>query len=197
MEHDDLGPTALQDQCNPTYIEFERHFAAELKKPEKKRDLWNVLIRTFGVWKFTNALLLYAVYNALTFGPILILNALVQHLEGTQVLSTSTLWTLVAFLFVIPIVGSLLAARSNVVLAHAGLVIRNVLINKIYRKSLVLSPAARQSSSSGQIVNMFSNDTNQLQRFMFFINNCVLALPTIIVSTYLIYVQVGPATFVG
>ena len=30
-------------------------------------------------------------------------------------------------------------------------------------KSLKLSPAARQSASTGQIVNMFSNDTNQIQ----------------------------------
>ena len=127
----------------------------------------------------------------------MILNALVKNFEGTETLDTVTLWILVTLILILPILGSVMAARSNVIFAHAGVVIRNVLINKIYRKSLALSPAARQSSSSGQIVNMFSNDTSQLQRFMLFANNCLLALPTIVVCTILIYLQVGPATFVG
>ena len=44
---------------------------------------------------------------------------------------------------------------------------------------------------------MFSSDTGQIQRFLFFLNNIALALPTIMVALALIYQQVGPATFVG
>lgn len=104
---------------------------------------------------------------------------------------------LVALMFVLPMIGSVLAAHSNIILAHIGLQIRNILVNKIYRKALLLSPAARQITSTGQIVNMFSGDTVQLQRFMFFVNNIFMALPTIAIALFLIYRLVGLATFVG
>jgi ABC-type multidrug transport system fused ATPase/permease subunit len=89
-------------------------------------------------------------------------------------------------MFVLPMVGTILAAHSNIVLAHAGVQFRNALIDIIYRKSLKLSPASRQKSSTGQIVNMFSNDTAQMQRFLFFLNNMILAPPVIAVCLFLI-----------
>jgi len=82
-------------------------------------------------------------------------------------------------------------------MAHIGTQFRNVLISSIYRKSLILSPASRQSSSTGQIVNMFSNDTGQLQRLMFFLGMIALAPAQIAVCLALIYEQVGNATWVG
>jgi ATP-binding cassette subfamily C (CFTR/MRP) protein 1 len=71
------------------------------------------------------------------------------------------------------------------------------MVTAIYRKSLRLSPAAKQKSSTGQIVNMFSSDTAQLQRFLQFLNNMVVALPMIVICLFLIYLQVGVSTFVG
>jgi ATP-binding cassette subfamily C (CFTR/MRP) protein 1 len=127
----------------------------------------------------------------------LILNALVKHFQGTHVLSTYWLWTLVALIFLVPTVGSLFSAHSNIVLAHTGVQVRNTMVTAIYHKSLRLSPAAKQKSSTGQIVNMFASDTMQLQRFVYFINNMVVALPMIVVCLFLIYLQVGLATFIG
>lgn len=86
---------------------------------------------------------------------------------------------------------------SNIILAHVSVQFRNVLVNKIYRKAMVLSPAARQKSSTGQIITMFSNDTKQIQSFLFFLNNIIVAPAQIIVALALIYLQVGVATFVG
>ena len=82
-------------------------------------------------------------------------------------------------------------------MAHIGTQFRNALISAIYRKSLILSPAARQSSSTGQIVNMFANDTGQLQRLMFFLGMIALAPVQIAICLALIYQQVGNATWVG
>ena len=100
-------------------------------------------------------------------------------------------------MFCAPALGSLLAVHSNNVMAHVGLQMRNSLIDAIYRKSLRLSPAARQSASTGQIVNMFSADTRQLQAFLFFLNNCVAAPFQIVAALVLIYYQVGYSMFVG
>merc|ERR1712003_165389 len=50
---------------------------------------------------------------------------------------------------------------------------------------------------TGQVVNMMSNDTMQLQRFLQFAGFTVIAPLQIIISLVLIYKQVGNATWVG
>jgi ABC-type multidrug transport system fused ATPase/permease subunit len=197
LEHVDLGPTAIQDRCDFLHDRFIKFWEEEKKLPPKKRSLWRVLWRTSGYEKLILGVLLYAIYQAEAFGPIEILNRLVKSFEGIEPLSTTGKGVLVALIFVLPMTGSIFAAHSNAIFAHIGLQMRNVMITMIYRKALKLSPAARQVSSTGQIVNMFSNDTQQLQRFLFFFNGIVLALPTIGVCLYLIYQQMNVATFVG
>lgn len=45
--------------------------------------------------------------------------------------------------------------------AELGLEIRNALVSMIYRKSLILSPGSRKSSSTGAITNHMSNDAEK------------------------------------
>lgn len=197
IEHVDLGNISKQDRSDLLYGRFIKEWETERKKQPAKRSLWFVLWRTVGYGRFAWAMLLYTIYTAESFGPILILNRLVQHFQGTSELSTAGLWVCVSLMFVLPMTGSIFAAHSNIFLAHIGLQFRNALVNMIYRKALRLSASARQMSSTGQIVNMFSTDTAQIQRFVFFMNNMFLAVPTIGICLFLIYLQVGPATFVG
>eukprot|EP01041_Mallomonas_annulata_P002837 gene2837-5584_t len=195
LAHEDLGGTSRQDQCNVLHKSFSVAWAAEMKKP--KRSLWNTLLKTVGVSRMCLAIGLYGVFAASSFIPILILNALVKHFEGTSTVPTALLWIYVALLFVVPMVGSVASAQNNVMTAHIGTQFRNALIGEIYRKSLVLSPASRQKTSTGQIVNMFSTDTTQIQNLMFFIGMILFAPFQIAVALALIYQQVGNATWVG
>ena len=70
-------------------------------------------------------------------------------------------------------------------------------MNKIYRKAILLSPSARQKSSTGQIITMVSNDTKQLQLFLSFMNNVVVAPFQILLALALAYQQVGVVMFIG
>ena len=170
------------------YEDFEKNWKYEVANYEySKRSIWRPLWSTVGYSKLAKALFLHALYSGASFGPILILNQLVQHFDGEITLSTVTLSVFVALIFILPVFGSIVTAQSNIILAHVGLAFRNILINKIYRKSLNLSNASRQTSSTGQIINMFSADSQQIQRFMFFLNNVFLAPVTIGVCLYLIY----------
>lgn len=197
IELPDLGPTSIQDRTDLLYERFAEHWKYEESLPMKYRSIWRPMWKTVGYWRLFLALFLYTVYTVESFGPILILNYLVQYFQGSIELSPAGLWVLVALMFFLPMSGSVVAAHSNIILAHIGLQFRNILVNKIYRKALLLSPAARQVSSTGQIVNMFSSDTQQIQRFTFFWNNIFMAVPTIAVALYLIYQLLGVATFVG
>eukprot|EP01031_Cornospumella_fuschlensis_P028107 gene28107-33939_t len=197
IELPDLGPTSLQDRADLLYERFAEHWKYEESLPMKYRSIWRPMWKTVGYWRLFLALFLYTIYTVESFGPILVLNYLVRYFQGSIDLTPAGLWVLVALMFFLPMSGSVLAAHSNIILAHIGLQFRNILVNKIYRKALLLSPAARQVSSTGQIVNMFSSDTQQIQRFTFFWNNIFMAIPTIAVSLFLIYQLLGVSTFVG
>lgn len=159
--------------------------------------LCRVLLRAFGIQRFLLAMSLYLVMAAAQFGPVMILNALVSHFEGSSELSTRLLWTLIALMAVLPMVGSLCSARHTVIMTHFGLSIRNSLILAIYHKSLKISVGSRKVSSTGKIVNMFASDTQQLERLMNVLALIFIAPLQIAVALFLIYRQIGVATFVG
>ena len=80
-------------------------------------------------------------------------------------------------------------------LTRMGIRIRNSLVSAIFRKTLRLSPVAKQSNS-GTINNIFANDTKQMA-------DMVICFPILFapiqvgVGLYLIYRQVGIAVFAG
>ena len=193
----DLGKVSEGDKSNNLYNRFWEQWLIEIQKPKKKRSLWLTLWRTAGYCRVLYGLGLYAIFSALGFIPVLVLNKMLKHFEGISVMTDLEVWVCAGLMLIVPIVSSLLAVQSNTLLAHIGVDFRNCLINAIFRKSMVLSPASRQEFSTGQIVNMFSTDTRQIQAFLFFMNNVVLAPAQIAVAIYLIYGQVQTATFVG
>jgi ABC-type multidrug transport system fused ATPase/permease subunit len=198
ITHTDLGVVSKQDEALGLYTRFHGHLETEIANvPAHKRSLWMVLWRTVSWSKVVFALGLFYLYSFLAFVPIIVLNTLVRHFEGTTTQESWVLWTMVASMFVLPFIGSVIAAHSNGMMAHIGVQIRNSLINAIYRKAIKLSPAAKQASSTGQIVNMFSSDTRQLQQFLFFVNNVAVAPLQILAALALVYQEVGVATFVG
>jgi len=194
---EDLGKVSEGDKTNNLYVRFWEEWKEETKKPVNKRSLWLVLWRAATWCRVAYALGLYVIFSGLGFVPVLILNQMLKYFEGSIDLSTQQIWGLTALMLVVPILASLLAVQSNSILAHIGVDFRNALIAAIFRKSLVLSPSSRAAFSTGQIVNMFSSDTRQIQAFLYFMNNVVMAPPTIATAIYLIYQQVRTATWVG
>jgi ATP-binding cassette subfamily C (CFTR/MRP) protein 1 len=197
LELEDLGAIPKNNRADNLHAKFIVHYEKQRKLPAHKRSLWHAIWLTVGYWRLFLALFLFGVSAALQLGPVMILNRMVKHFEGVQVLSKGQLWILVSLLFLFPLIGSVALAHSNAIMANIGAQVRNTLINVIYRKSLTISPAKRQAISTGRIITMFSDDTNQIRNFLFFLNNAALAPFQIAACLYLIYQQVGVAVFVG
>jgi hypothetical protein len=64
-----------------------------------------VLWKTAGLGNVGLALFYYTLYAGISYGPILILNSLVQHFQGTKHLSVELLWFNVALIFALPMLG--------------------------------------------------------------------------------------------
>lgn len=117
---EDLGAVNARDKCSFVEANFDKYWTEEMKLPKRKQSLWRVLWRTVGYDQLFYSMWYYAIYVGVTYGPILILNALVQHFQGTLLLSQVQLWIFVCLVFVLPMLGSVTAAMSNAVLAHVS-----------------------------------------------------------------------------
>jgi len=164
-------------------------------------NLAKVLWCAFGKWKIIWAMALYVLSSLLQFLPVLILNDLVKYFEMGSPPNYKALlfhpWGDVVGLLVFPLLVALLQTRSQVIFNHCAIFIRTSVSNLLFSKALTISAAGRAQTSTGQVVNMMSNDTTQLQRFLQFVGFTLVAPIQIIIALVLIYGQVGNATWVG
>mmetsp|Transcript_5471 Transcript_5471/g.6020 ORF Transcript_5471/g.6020 Transcript_5471/m.6020 type:complete len:1426 (+) Transcript_5471:82-4359(+) len=175
----------------------------KIKKPKlKEPSLGIALMNAFGGFRFFLAIIYYVISALLSFVPVLVLNDLVKFFESPdRTLSDPGTfvnpWIEVAGLAIVPLMVSVLQTRSQVIMSHSAVFVRTAVSTLMYRKSLRISSAARAKTSTGQIVNMMSNDAAQLQSFLKFGGMTAVAPLQIIISLFLIYQQVGNATWVG
>ena len=159
------------------------------------------LVKSFGRWKIIAATLFYVAGAFLSFVPVLILNQLVQFFESGESLSgyddVPHPWMQVAVLGIVPVLVSILQTRNQTIMVHCAVFVRTAVSTLLYRKSLRVSAAGRAKTSTGQVVNMMSNDTAQLQRFLQFLGLILSAPLQIILALFLIYQEVGNAMWVG
>jgi ABC-type multidrug transport system fused ATPase/permease subunit len=196
----DLGGIREADKSSELHIKFNIAWNDAIEKSKltsKKPNLWSILWKTMGYSKFIFSFALFFISAVIQFGPVFILNRLVSYFEGSITFSDEWLWTLVSMLFIFPIIISITIAHSCMIMAHCGAQVRNVLIGVIYRKSLSLSSASRKSVSTGRIITMFSENTNQIRMFIFLICNTIIAPFQIAACLWLLYNQVGISAFIG
>lgn len=175
---------------------------AKIKPPQlKDPSIAVALMKGFGPWQIILGMIYYIISSLLSFVPVLILNDLVKFFQSGQSIGEykgyAHPWVEVVALGVVPLLISLLQTRHQVIMAHCAVFVRNAVSTLLYRKALRVSAAARAQTSTGQVVNMMSNDTAQLQRFLQFVGMILTAPISIILALVLIYQQVGNATWVG
>lgn len=174
----------------------------KLKPPvEREPSIAASLVRSFGRVQLVLGAIYYVIGALLSFVPVLILRNLVRFFQhgGNMEYWTGffTPWVEVVLLGVVPILVSILQTRHQVIMAHCAVFVRTAVSTMLYRKALRVSAAGRSKTSTGQVVNMMSNDTSQLQRFLQFVGMTAVAPIQIVIALILINQQVGAATWVG
>jgi hypothetical protein len=198
--------TTLQNESlRTTYKEALARCTTDEQKEKVKEPTWkepsiaSSLMKSFGLFQITLAIVYYVISALLAFVPVLILNNLVTYFQhysrfGDEVPFEDAIadpWILVAMLGVIPAINSSLQTRHQAIMAHCGVFVRTAVSAMLYQKSLKVSAAGRAKTSTGQVVNMMSNDTMQLQRFLQFIGMTMVAPIQIVVALYLIFQEVS------
>ena len=182
---------AYEKKLAPCTTEAQR---TKIKEPVYKEPSVAVsLVKGFGGLKILMAMVYQVLSALLAFVPVLILNNLVRFFESGEPIDEYDgihPWAQVAALGVLPVLISILNTRHSVIMAHAAVFVRTAVSTLLYRKALRVSAAGRAMTSTGQVVNMMSNDTAQLQRFLQFIGFTMTAPLQIVIALFLIYQEV-------
>jgi len=163
--------------------------------PLKRPSIAKALVSGFGLSTFIVANLYIVMAALLNFIPILILHNLVKFFESGEALQNYEglfhPWTQVVALGILPILISLLQARHFALMGHAAVFARTAVSTLLYRTAVHVSASSRARTSTGQVLNMMSNDTAQLQRFLLIAGQTLTAPIQIIVALGFIYQQVS------
>ena len=171
------------DRCDSVAVPFEETWRAEKSKFHPK--LWRAFVKSFGVdfafgggWKVLQDLLIFA-------GP-LVLKGLVQFFsDPTAPTSRGVLLALV--LFVSATTQSLFLHKYFYDMFRVSLRVRTALVVLIYKKAFVLSNAARQKNTVGEIVNHQSTDVKRISDLIPYLHVLWSSPLQIIISLILLF----------
>nr|XP_036233399.1 probable multidrug resistance-associated protein lethal(2)03659 isoform X1 [Bactrocera oleae]XP_036233400.1 probable multidrug resistance-associated protein lethal(2)03659 isoform X1 [Bactrocera oleae] len=170
------------------------------KKRQKHKEpkLLKAVLRVFGARYAGLGLTLFLLEIGLRVTQPLFLGGLVNYYANpANNESTNT-----AFLFAL---GVILCSALNVLLMHpymmavlhTGMKVRVALCSVIYRKALRLSKTALGSTTTGQVVNLISNDVGRLDTSLIHMHYLWLGPVEILVITLLMYREIGVSSLFG
>uniref|UniRef100_M4ACX3 Canalicular multispecific organic anion transporter 2 n=1 Tax=Xiphophorus maculatus TaxID=8083 RepID=M4ACX3_XIPMA len=106
-------------------------------------------------------------------------------------------YTLAFLMFFAAILQTLILHRHFQYCFVTGMNVRTALIGAIYRKSLVITNAAKHSSTVGEIVNLMSVDAQRFMDLTTFLNMLWSAPLQIMLALYFLWQNLGPSVLAG
>ncbi|XP_056263509.1 multidrug resistance-associated protein 1 isoform X1 [Pseudoliparis swirei] len=161
----------------------------------KEPSLLLALCRTFGPY-FLISCLYKIIQDVLMFVGPEILRLLIRFVNN----SSAPYWHgyfYTALLFICTCVQSLILQKYFQVCFVSGMRLRTAIIGAIYRKALVISSAARRTSTVGEMVNLMSVDTQRFMDLVTYINMIWSAPLQVVLALYFLWQNLGPSVLAG
>ncbi|XP_019740371.1 multidrug resistance-associated protein 1 isoform X1 [Hippocampus comes] len=151
----------------------------------------------------------------LAFGPYFLISCLYKFIQdilmfvGPEILrrlihfvnnSSAPYWHgffYTALLFICTCVQSLILQRYFHICFITGMRLRTAIVGAVYRKALVISSAARRTSTVGEIVNLMSVDAQRFMDLIAYINMIWSAPLQVVLALYFLWQNLGPSVLAG
>ncbi|KAG0225881.1 hypothetical protein BGW41_004479, partial [Actinomortierella wolfii] len=172
---------------------------AHCKSKHYKPRLLPLILRTYA-WKLAPALILQLGGSAMSFVAPQLLDQLLSFIESynTEAPDPLALGLILTFgMFFSTMLTSLLENQYQVMITNVGIEVRTALVSMIYRKSLKLSPDARQQSTAGEISNHMSVDSERFWEVVPMLTHWISIPFEICVALWLLYRQLGWSAMAG
>lgn len=192
LELSDMPPLPPEDSTEAVYAKFECSWNdLKQKNPEETPSIFLALLKTFrfgvavnGMFAFTNIVTSYV-------GPFLI-NDFVEYLNGRRRFKHEGL-TLVLVFSLAKLIENLTQRQWYYGCQFLCLKVRAALTVVLYRKALRLSNIARQSHTSGEIINYMSVDVQRVIDFGWYMHQVWILPVEVTLSLGILYRVVGMA----
>lgn len=172
----------------------------EKAPPGHTPNLLKALVRTFGRRFFLGGTCLKVFNDASQFVSPVIMKQLIMFVRSQQTETPAPLWHgygLAAVMYVAMLLGAACENQYFQNVMTVGLHIRGVLISSVFDHAMILSQRGRKGRSPGKMVNLVSNDAENLQRTCQNMNTAWSAPLRIIVAMVLLYNELSWAALVG
>ncbi|XP_056156902.1 ATP-binding cassette sub-family C member 4-like [Lampris incognitus] len=202
LEEDDMYKVLPEDGSERLGQELQRHWDYEVQKAAKELrqpKLTKVIIKCY--WKPYAVLGIFTLIEEVikVVQPVL-LGKLIQYFENYRPDDMESLYKVLGYA-----AGMSLSTIGLAVLHHlyfyyvqrTGMKIRVAMCHMIYRKALSLSNAAIRKTTTGQIVNLLSNDVNKFDEVTIFLHFLWVGPLQAAVVVGLLWLEIGPSCLAG
>uniref|UniRef100_A0A8C6PZ27 ABC-type glutathione-S-conjugate transporter n=1 Tax=Nothobranchius furzeri TaxID=105023 RepID=A0A8C6PZ27_NOTFU len=134
------------------------------------------------------------------FGPYFLIGSAFKLLQDVITFEKAPYWwgyALAILMFLTALLQTLILHRHFQYCFITGMNVRTALIGAIYRKALVITNAAKRSSTVGEIVNLMSVDAQRFMDLTTFLNMLWSAPLQIMLALYFLWQNLGPSVLAG
>ncbi|XP_023680988.2 multidrug resistance-associated protein 1 [Paramormyrops kingsleyae] len=170
-----------------------------IRKLQKEQSsgfcLLKTLARNFGPY-FLSGTLCLVVHDAFMFSIPQILSLLLGFMRDED----APLWKgyfYASLMFLLSCLQSLFNHQYMYTCFTVGMRVKTAVMGLVYRKTLVISSAARRTCTVGEIVNLVSSDTQKLMDFVVYFNAVWLAPIEISLCLFFLWQHLGPSALAG
>ncbi|KAF9129560.1 hypothetical protein BGW39_004033 [Mortierella sp. 14UC] len=193
-----------------TWHRQERRFEGLVPKERQERErpwlLMRTIAGTFGWVGWAPIVLTRVISTTLIYLQPVLLGRILDFMKASSSSSDAPLPSpqplsygifLATLMFLVSLMSSVMGAQLLQLNAERGMEIRSGLIGLIYRKSLKLSPEARQTQTAGAISNHMSVDAEKWITALNTLPQWVSAPIELLVALWMLYHQLGWCSLVG
>ncbi|XP_037656314.1 multidrug resistance-associated protein 4 isoform X1 [Choloepus didactylus] len=202
LEEDDMYSVLPEDRSKHLGEELQGYWDKEVlraKKDAQKPSLTKAIIKCY--WKSYLVLGIFTLIEEATkvIQPIF-LGKIISYFENYDPTDSVALYTAYICATVLTVCTLILAILHHLYFYHvqcAGMRLRIAMCHMIYRKALCLSNAAMGKTTTGQIVNLLSNDVNKFDQVTIFLHFLWAGPLQAIAVTVLLWMEIGISCLAG
>lgn len=202
LEEDDMYSVLPEDRSKHLGEELQGYWDKEVLRAEKnsqKPSLTKAIIKCY--WK---SYLVLGIFTLIEEGikviQPLFLGKIISYFENYDSTDSVTLHEAYAYATVLTVCTLILALLHHLYFYHvqcAGMRLRVAMCHMIYRKALRLSNVALGKTTTGQIVNLLSNDVNKFDQVTIFLHYLWAGPLQAIAVTALLWMEIGISCLTG
>ncbi|KAM9609977.1 ATP-binding cassette sub-family C member 4 isoform 2-T2 [Trichechus inunguis] len=202
LEEDDMYSVLPEDRSEHLGEELQGYWDKEVLRAEKdaqKPSLIKAIIKCY--WKSYLVLGIFTlIEESIKVIQPLFLGRIINYFENYDPSDSAALHTAYVHATVLTVCTLFLAILHHLYFYHvqcAGMRLRVAMCHMIYRKALHLSNAALGKTTTGQIVNLLSNDVNKFDQVTIFLHFLWAGPLQAIAVTVLLWMEIGISCLAG